>query len=108
MQHDPRRADQPCRCLPSIRQVPYARPTAYFANFGPRSGPILGRHRLVAIGVFHAPDAPRPVGMALAGGRGDDEVETWELSVLGTELPGEWVVIDRQFRPAQEEGRSPR
>jgi len=81
---------------------------AYFANMGPQSGPILGRHRLVAIGVFDAPDDPMPVGMALAGGRGDDEVEVWELTVRGVELPGEWVVVDREFHPVQESGRSPR
>jgi hypothetical protein len=73
----------------------------YFAHIGPQSGPILGRHRLVAIGVFLAPDGPRQVGMALAGGCGDDEVEVWELIVHDVELPGKWVVVDREFRPVQ-------
>jgi hypothetical protein len=101
MQHDPRRADEPCRCLPPIRQVTYARPAAYFATLGPPSGPILGRHRLVAVGVLRAPRDPTPIGMALALGRGDDEVEVWELTVLGIELPGRFIVVDREFRPAE-------
>jgi hypothetical protein len=75
---------------------------SYFTNIGPKSGPILGRHRLVAIGVFHAPDDPMPVGMALAGGRDDEEMEVWELTVRGVELPGKWVVVAREFHPAPE------
>jgi hypothetical protein len=79
-----------------------------FANIGPRPGPILGRHRLAAIGVLEAPDDRMPVGMALAIGRADDEVEVWELTVRGAELPGRWVVVDREFRPAPGSGRAPR
>jgi hypothetical protein len=67
---------------------------------GPKSGPILGRHRLAVIGVFEDPDAPTPVGLALAGGRDDDEVEVWELTVHGVAWPGRWIVIDREFWPA--------
>jgi hypothetical protein len=70
-----------------------------FANIGPRSGPIPGRHRLVAIGVLEALDDRMPVGMALTIGRKDDEVEVWELTVRGIGVPGQWVVIDREFRP---------
>jgi hypothetical protein len=73
----------------------------YFANIGPRSGPILGRHRLVAIGVLQAPDDRSPIGMALAIGRDDEDVEVWELTVGDFELPGRWVVVDREFRPAR-------
>jgi hypothetical protein len=81
---------------------------SYYANIGPRSGPNLGRHRLAAIGVLQSPDDRTPIGMALAVGRDDDEVEVWELTVRGVELPGRWVVVDRQFVPAQESGRAPR
>jgi hypothetical protein len=80
----------------------------YFANIGPRSGPILGRHRFVAIGVLQAPHDRAPIGMALANGRSDAEVEVWELTVGGFDLPGRWVVVDREFRPAPERGRSSR
>jgi hypothetical protein len=74
---------------------------SYFANIGPRLGPIMGRHRLVSIGVLQAPDDRAPIGMALAIGRDDDDVEVWELTVRGVELHGRWVVVDREFRPAR-------
>jgi hypothetical protein len=73
---------------------------SYFANIGPHFGPILGRHRLVAIGVLQAPEDDSPIGVALAVGRSDEEVEVWELTVRGVELPGHWIVVDREFRPA--------
>jgi hypothetical protein len=81
---------------------------SYFANFGPRSGPIKGRHRLVAIGVLQAPDDLTWIGVALAIGRADDEVEVWQVTVRGVELPGLWVVVDREFHPAPESGDAPR
>jgi hypothetical protein len=80
----------------------------YFANIGPRSGPILGRQRLLAIGVLQAPDDRTPIGTALAIGRADDDVEVWELTVRDAVLPGRWIVVDREFRPAPESGRAPR
>jgi hypothetical protein len=45
------------------------------------------------------------IGLALAIGRSDEEVEVWELTVRGAELPGRWVVVDREFRPAGRGGR---
>jgi hypothetical protein len=59
---------------------------SYYANIGPRSGLILGRHRLVAIDVLQAPDDLTPIGMALAMGRDDDEVEVWKLTIRGVEV----------------------
>jgi hypothetical protein len=72
----------------------------YYTNIGPRSGPILGRHRLVAIGVLRAPNGLTPIGTALAIGRDDDEVELWELTVRGVAEPGRWIEVDGEFRPA--------
>jgi hypothetical protein len=97
-----------CRCLPPCRRPRYSHAMSFFAKIGPRSGPILGRHRLAAIGVLEARDDLTPVGMALALGRADDEVELWELTVRGLELPGRWIVVDREFHPAPESGRAPR
>jgi hypothetical protein len=74
---------------------------AYFANIGPLSGPILERHRLVAVGVLRAPGDRTPVGLALADGRDDDDVEVRALTVQGIELPGRFIVVDREFRPAE-------
>jgi hypothetical protein len=78
---------------------------SYYTNIGPRSGPILGRHRL---GVLQAPGDRAPIGMALAIGRDDNDLEVWELTVGGVDLPGRWVVVDREFHPAPESARAPR
>jgi hypothetical protein len=93
--------DSACLCRPQARRAAGSHPMAYFANFGPRSGPILGRHRLVAVAVLQAPDERTPIGMALALGREDDEAEVWELTVQGVELPGRWIVGDREFHPVR-------
>src|SRR5262249_58736152 len=81
----PRRMMRPG--LPPCRQPWCSHAMTYFANIGPRSGPILGRHRLVAIGVLQAPHDRAPIGLALATGRADAEVEVWVLTVGGVELP---------------------
>jgi hypothetical protein len=80
----------------------------YYTNVGPRSGPILSAHRLHALGVLRARDDHAPIGLALPVGRDDDVVELWRLIIHGAEVPGRWVVIDREFRPAHEVGRGPR
>jgi hypothetical protein len=73
---------------------------SYFANIGPRSGPILGQHHLVAIGVLQALHDHAPIGMALADGQGEDGLIHWRLTINEAELPGLWIVVDREFRPA--------
>jgi hypothetical protein len=73
----------------------------YFTNDGPRSGPILCRHRIHALGVLESRENNAPIGMALPVSRDDDRVEVWKLTVHGAEVPGRWVVVDREFRPAQ-------
>jgi hypothetical protein len=80
----------------------------YYTNIGPRSGPILCRHGFHAPGVLRARDDHAPIGLALPVGRDDDPVELWRLTVHGVELPGRFIVVDREFQPAQEEARSSR
>src|SRR5262249_15364951 len=94
-------SDPGCLCrLPARRPMgPYA--MSYFATTGPTPGRIRGRRRLVAGGALGAPDDRARVGVALADGRADYEVEVWALTIHGVELPGKWVVVDREFRPAQ-------
>jgi hypothetical protein len=45
--------------------------------------------------------------MAVAIGRDDEDLEVWELPVGGVDLPGRWVVVDREFHPTPEGGRAP-
>ena len=74
----------------------------YFTNIGPKNGPFLWRDaRGAAIGVLEAPDNHSPIGMALPFGWTKDGVARWRLSVRGAQVPGLFIVVDRQFRPAQ-------
>jgi hypothetical protein len=41
-----------------------------------------------------------PIGMAPGARWRDDGAALWRLTVHGAEVPGLWVVIDREFRPA--------
>ena len=74
----------------------------YFTNNGPKKGPWLYRDSKFAgaVGVLESPDKHMPIGMALGKGWRDDGAATWKLTVHGAELPGLWVVVDREFRPA--------
>jgi hypothetical protein len=77
----------------------------YFAHISQR-GAI--RHRDVpgSIGVLGSLDNFMPIGEAHCATCGEDAV--WRIIVHGHELPGRWVIIDREFRPARQDGRQPR
>jgi hypothetical protein len=79
----------------------------YYCNDGPKSGPILCRHRIHALGALQAPDNHTPIGLALPVSRDDDHIELWRLIVHDVEVPGRWVVVDREFIPVREGGRCP-
>jgi hypothetical protein len=74
---------------------------SYFADVGPRSGPILWRDGFHVLGVLEARDADIPVGRALGCGFGWDGVALWRLHVRGVEVPGRWVVVAREFIPEE-------
>ena len=73
----------------------------YFTNVGPDRGPVLSGAVPGAIGVLEDLDKPMLVGMALRAGRDDAGRALWTLSIDGEDLPGRWVVIDREFHPAE-------
>jgi hypothetical protein len=72
----------------------------YFANCGPVRGPALYGQLPGAIGVLEALDNHMPIGMALGQGPDDFGVAMWRLSVHGAEVPGLWIILDREFRLA--------
>jgi hypothetical protein len=84
------------------------RRTAYHTTSGPRLGPILWRDRQGSIDVVEGPDDPRPIGMAVQVGQTVGGVSLWKLTVQGDEVPGQWLVVGREFRPAPDDGRAPR
>jgi hypothetical protein len=74
---------------------------AYYTPLGPRNGPLRYPDAPAAIGVLESRDNPKPVGLASAVGWDDDGVAVWRLTICGAELPGSWIVVDREFRPAR-------
>jgi hypothetical protein len=75
---------------------------AYFTNAGPKSGPFLWRDTIgAAIGVRPSRDNDMPIGTALPAGWGDGGVATFKLNVHCAEVPGRWVVVAREFWPAE-------
>jgi hypothetical protein len=73
----------------------------YFTSFGPQSGVLTYSAALGAIPVLLHPGALMPVGMALAAGRDAAGRALWTLSVHDGDLPGRWLVVDREFVPAR-------
>jgi hypothetical protein len=73
----------------------------YYVNCGPFRGPLLHGIWPDAIGVLEALDKPMPIGMALCVGRDTAGCALWELVVHDKVVPDRWVVVDREFHPAQ-------
>ena len=73
----------------------------YFTNVGPQAGPVRYGTVPGAIGVLEDLDKPMPIDLALRVGRDAAGRAVWTLSVEDADVPGRWVVIDREFRPAE-------
>ena len=78
----------------------------YYANVAPR-GAIRRGMVPGSIAVLEGPLNHMPIGIAHRVRWGERGFAIWRLIVDGTELPGEFVIIDREFRPAQESGQAP-
>jgi hypothetical protein len=50
-----------------------------------------------AIGVLDAPDQPMPIGMASRIGRTEGGLAVWQLAIHGADVPGRWVIVDREL-----------
>ncbi len=79
---------------------------SYFTNIGPSKGPILWRHHFGAIGVYQSrePELGRahlPIGIATGWPWDDEERKLWRLTVNKHDLPGLWMVADREFVPVR-------
>jgi hypothetical protein len=73
----------------------------YFSDVGPQSGPFRRRDvKGKIIGVMSSPVRGATVGTARPCGWDKEAAQLWKLTVHGAELPGLFVVVDRQFRPA--------
>jgi hypothetical protein len=76
----------------------------YYANVGPVKGPLRYRDVPGSIGVLEAPDKPMPIGQAMCKTWDEQGRAVWELTIGGHQLPGRWVIVDRQFHPVKSDG----
>jgi hypothetical protein len=72
----------------------------YFAHIS-QQGPVKYDEVPSSIGVLEAPDKPMPTGEASCKTWNDEGIAVWTLRIRGNEIPGGWVIIDRQFKPVQ-------
>jgi hypothetical protein len=72
---------------------------AYFTNVGPNSGPIFWGDRYAAIDVVRDPDDDTPIGTARPVGCTEGGIMIWDIFIMGMEMPGRWIVLDREFAP---------
>jgi hypothetical protein len=72
----------------------------YFAHIS-LNGPVKYGQVPSTIDVLEALDNPMPIGMAMCHGWGMDGLALWRLRIGGQEIPGLWIIVDREFRRAQ-------
>jgi len=63
---------------------------------GSRPGQVPG-----SIGVLDAPDKPMPIGEAHCATWDETGLAVWTLRIGKQEIPGRWVIVDRDFRPTK-------
>jgi hypothetical protein len=64
----------------------------------PKSGPIRDRDFPFAIGVL-AEGEPMLIGIVFGTRRTNDGLAIWRLTIHGVVVPGQWIVVDREFQP---------
>jgi hypothetical protein len=74
----------------------------YFSDVGPRSGPFLRRDvKGRIVWVMESPVRGAVIGTARPCGWDKEAAQLWKLTVRGADLPGRWIVVNREFRPAR-------
>ena len=81
-------------------EMPGLRPTLFFAHISD-SGPIRYGQIPGLIGVLEALDKPMPIGEAHCTTWDEKGLAVWTLRVGKQEIPGRWVIVDREFRQMQ-------
>jgi hypothetical protein len=72
----------------------------YFAHIS-QLGPVKHDTVPVSIGMLEAIHEPMPIGQAHCISRNAQGLGVWKLQVGKQQLPGRWIILDREFRPAQ-------
>jgi hypothetical protein len=71
----------------------------YFAHVSSR-GPVKYGSVPSAIGVLEALDKLMPIGEASCRTRDENGLAVWTLRIGKDEIPGRWIIEDREFKPA--------
>jgi hypothetical protein len=74
--------------------------TRYFAHIS-AAGPVRYGQVPGSIGVLGALDPPMPIGMANCTGWHPAGLAVWHLTVNDADVPGRWVIVNREFRPVE-------
>jgi hypothetical protein len=74
---------------------------AYFTNAGPKSGPLRYADAPRTLPVADGRESCMPIGTATSIGWDLQKVAIWRLTAHGSNVPGTWIVVDREFRPVQ-------
>ena len=72
----------------------------YFAHVS-ALGPIRYGQTLGSIGVLQAVDKPMLTGEASCRTHDENGLAEWTLRIGKQEIPGHWIIGDREFRSAQ-------
>ncbi len=74
--------------------------STYFAHIS-TAGPIRYGQVPGSIGVLEALDKLMPIGEAHCLTHDENRLAVWTLRISKVEIPGWWVIVDREFRPAK-------
>ena len=72
--------------------------STYFAHIN-AAGPIRYGQIPGSIGVLEALDRFMPIGEAYCVTWDENGLAVWTLRISKEEIPGRWIIVDREFRP---------
>ena len=72
----------------------------YFAHIS-QKGKIRYGEVPGSIGVLEALDKFMPIGEASCRTHDENGLAVWTLRIGKEEIPGRWMIVDREFRPVQ-------
>ena len=74
--------------------------TRYFAHIS-QLGSIRYGDVPDSIGVLEVLDKFMPIGEASCRTHDENGLAVWKLRIGEQEIPGRWIIVDREFRPTQ-------
>jgi hypothetical protein len=72
----------------------------YYAHISEK-GPVRFGQVPCSIGVLESLDKLMPIGEAHCVSWGENGLAVWTLRIGKEEIPGRWIIVDREFRPAK-------